>query len=174
MKMEDFKELLEKRYSVRTYLSKRIEEEKIEYILECARLAPSACNHQPWEFYVITSEEGRKAVQSAYPREWFTLAPVYIVICGDHNQSWKRPEDKKDYCDVDIAIAAEHICLAAESIGLGTCWVCNYNPDILNRFLNLSDNIEAVAIFPIGYIDEEKAKIPEKKRKPLNEIVKWM
>ena len=74
---------------------------------------------------------------------------------------------------MDAAIAAEHICLAAAELGLGTCWVCNFNPDILNKALNLPLHIEAIAIFPIGYINEEKSISPSKVRKPLADITEW-
>lgn len=168
------KDLLQKRYSMRTYLPREVEKEKLDYIIECARLAPSACNFQPWVFYVLTSDEARQAVLEAYPREWMKPAPVYIVVCADYSQSWKRPKDAKDFGDVDAAIAAEHICLSAAELGLGTCWVCNFDTDVLTRFLSLTENVAPIAIFPIGYVDEEKNKVPEKKRKPVSEITKWL
>lgn len=170
----DLKELLEKRYSVRSYLPDRVEKEKLDYILECGRLAPSACNLQPWLFYAVISEEGRLSVQQSYPRAWFETAPVYIVVCADYSQSWKRSEDGKDHADIDAAIAIELISLAAESLGLGTCWVCNFQPDTLKNALSLTENREPVAIISLGYMDEEKSKLPEKKRKTVSEIVKWL
>lgn len=168
------KKLIESRYSVRAYSSQLVEKEKIEYILECARLAPSACNFQPWKFYVITNPETKEKVQVSYPREWFKEAPVYIVVCKDTSVSWKRKEDNKDFADVDAAIAAEHICLAAADAGLGTCWICNYNPSALNDALKLSSDLEPIAIFSLGYIDREKSAYTEKKRRPLNEITEWI
>lgn len=74
----DFLELAKKRYSAREYSPKEVEQEKLEYILECARLAPSAVNHQPWHFIVVKSDEARKAVQQCYPREWFAQAPLTL------------------------------------------------------------------------------------------------
>lgn len=168
------KELIESRYSVRAYLPRAVKNEKIEYILECAGLAPSACNFQPWKFYVVTTPEMKAKVQESYNREWFKAAPVYIVVCKDTSQSWKRKEDGKDFADVDAAIAAEHICLAAADAGLGTCWICNYNPAVLNEALNLASGMEPIAIFSLGYIDEAKQSVPEKKRKPSNEITEWI
>ena len=97
-----------------------------------------------------------------------------IIVCKDTSISWKRTtSDGKDFSDVDAAIAAEHICLAAAELGLGTCWVCNFNPDILNKALALPPHIEAIAIFPIGYINEEKSTSPSKGRKPLTDITEW-
>ena len=169
-----FKELLQNRYSVRHYLPRDVEKEKLDYILDCARLSPSAVNYQPWQFFVVTTEAGRKNVSSAYHREWFKSAPVYIVICGDHNQSWKRQPDQKDHCDIDVSIAATNACLAAESLGLGACWVCNFDMQKLKTILNLSDAIEPMVMLSVGYIDEENSKVPEKKRKQITEIVKWL
>jgi len=169
------KQLSQKRYSVRAFLNKEVEKEKLEYILDCARLAPSASNFQPWFFYIVASDDAKAGVRDSYNREWFKTAPLYIVICGDRNQSWKRNKtDNKDHCDIDVAIASEHICLAAEDIGLGTCWVCNFDPGKLREVLNLPEHIEPIAMFPIGYVDEEKSIIPEKKRKSLAEITKWI
>lgn len=169
------KELIETRYSVRAYLPQTVEEEKIEYILECARLAPSACNLQPWKFYVVLDSEMSQKVHRAYDRDWFKTAPVQIIVCEDTSASWKRKNhDGKDHADVDAAIASEHICLAATEIGLGTCWICNFDPKVLKDVLSLPSHIEPVAIFPIGYIDEERSTTPEKKRKTLPDITEWI
>jgi len=169
------KKLIEDRYSVRAYLPHPVETEKINYILDCARLAPSACNYQPWKFYIVTDKNTIEGIHESYNREWFKSAPVYIIVCKDSDASWKRKNtDNKDFGDVDSAIAAEHICLAATEIGLGTCWVCNFDPVILRKAINIPSHMEAMAIFPLGYIDEEKSSAPEKKRKQLSDITEWI
>lgn len=168
-------ELIESRYSVRAYLPQPVEEDKINYILECARLAPSACNLQPWIFYVVTDETVKDKIKESYSRDWFKSAPACIVVCKDSSKSWKRTNtDGKDFGDVDAAIAAEHICLVAAEIGLGTCWVCNFNPQILAKALDLPADLEAIAIFPIGYVDKTNSSSPEKKRHTLSEITRWI
>lgn len=168
------KNLIESRYPVRAYLPSAVERDKIDYILECARLSPSACNLQPWKFYIITDSVLKQKVEESYNREWFKSAPMHIIVCKDTSISWKRTAtDEKDFSDVDAAIAAEHICLAAAEQGLGTCWICNFNPETLNKALNLPPHIEAIAIFPIGYINEEKSISPSKVRKPLADITEW-
>ncbi|NMA65822.1 MAG: nitroreductase, partial [Clostridiaceae bacterium] len=121
-----FFEVAEKRYSLRKFNTKEVEKEKILKVIEAARIAPSACNLQPYHFIVITDSELRKKVAESYPREWFKNAPVIIVACGDHSKSWKRI-DGKDHCDVDVAIAVDHMTLAAAEQGLGTCWVCAFD-----------------------------------------------
>lgn len=99
---------------------------------------------------------------------------MYIIACKDSSQAWVRNSfDNKNFSDIDIAIAAEHICLAASDIGLGTCWVCNFDPKLLAELLNMPSNLEAIAIFPLGYIDYKNSNTTEKKRKSLSEITKW-
>lgn len=171
----NLKQLIENRYSVRAYLPQNVEKDKIEYILECARLSPSACNYQPWTFYVVTDKEKLSQIHKSYDREWFKTAPMCIVVCKDSSQSWKRTNtDGKDHGDIDAAIASEHICLAAHEQELGTCWVCNFNPELLSQALSLPDNLEPIAIFPIGYVDEMKSTLYEKKRKSLTDIAVWL
>lgn len=171
----NFKDLCEQRYSVRAFSSQEIEKEKIDYILHCAQLAPSAVNYQPWIFYVVKSKDAQHKIQQAYDRAWFTTAPLYIIVCKDSSQSWKRPLDDKDYGDVDAAITATHICTAAHEQELGICWVCNFNADMVKDALNINTpDIEPIVIFPIGYTDTENSKVPTKKRKEIDEIVKWI
>ena len=97
-------DLIKQRKSVREFLDKPVEREKIEMCLEAARLAPSASNSQPWHFIVITDEKKREAVSSTYNGQWIRSAPVIVAACGDHSESWKRG-DGKDHLDIDLAIA---------------------------------------------------------------------
>ena len=112
-KYPDLLALVKARRSVRAFEPTKVERAKLEYMLEVARLAPSAVNFQPWSFVVVREPERLKALYECYPREWFASAPVCIVVCGDHAASWKRSADNKDFCDVDVAIATEHLALAA-------------------------------------------------------------
>lgn len=123
----NFLELVKARHSVRSYVERPIEQSKLDYILECVRLAPSAVNFQPWKFAVVTEKNLLDAVKSTYPREWIKTAPCIIVACGNHDAAWHRKLDDKDHTDVDVAIAVEHLCLAATEQGLGSCWVCNFD-----------------------------------------------
>ncbi|WP_440441272.1 nitroreductase family protein, partial [Phocaeicola coprocola] len=131
----NFLELVKARYSVRNYEERPIEQNKLDYIMECVRLAPSAVNFQPWKFAVITEKKLLEALKSAYPREWIKTAPCIIVACGDHNVAWHRKLDNKDHTDVDVSIAVEHLCLAAAEQGLGTCWVCNFDVPLCKEIL---------------------------------------
>lgn len=170
MKYEILK-LIQSRFSVRSYEQKAVEIEKLNYILECARLAPSACNNQPWQLIVAKSEEAKANVQAVYKRDWFAAASVYIIVCANHFEAWKRA-DGKSSGDIDTAIIAEHICLAVAEMDLGTCWVCNFDLQKLKENFQLPEEIEPIAIFPIGY-PKNDIQVPEKKRKILKEIVKY-
>ena len=165
-----FLELTKKRYAVRSYKDKPVEREKLLQILEAARNAPSAANRQPWHFIVVTEEELRNRLGEAYPRDWFRKAPVVIVACGDHSVSWKR-EDGKDHCDVDLGIAVEHIALAASDLGLGTCWVCAFDAKRCHEILRSYRTIwKSLPSYPWAI---PRKRVPEKKRKSLDEIVTW-
>jgi len=164
----DFLTLAEARYSVRSYRAQRVAPEKLNYLLECARLAPSAVNFQPWRLYVVESEVGKEALRRCYGREWFAQAPLYIAVCVDEREAWTRKSDGRSHGDVDAAIAAEHICLAAAEQGLGSCWVCNFDVALCREALRLPDAVRPVVLLPIGYAADCPAP---KKRKPLDEIV---
>ena len=165
----DFLELVKKRRSIRQFLPKVVEQEKLDYILECARFAPSAVNYQPWAFFVVQSDAKKRELQKAYHNRWIDSAPVYIVACADSEQSWKRSHDGKGHADIDLAIAIEHICLAAAEQELGTCWVCNFDPSVCSLALELPNNVYPVAIIPTGYYNTE-LKAPN--RKAIEQIVK--
>ncbi len=165
----NFLDLAQKRYSVREYSSKEIEEEKLKYILEAARIAPSACNRQPTQFLVITDKNTLKNIYTVYNRDWIKTAPCVIVAIGDHDKSWKR-KDNKDHCDVDTAIAIDHLTLAACDKGLGTCWVCAFDSKLCHEILNLPPEKEVVVLIPVGYPATDN--IPEKSRRDLDQIYK--
>lgn len=166
----DFIQLAKNRYSCRKYKQLPVEDEKLNRVLEAGRIAPSAVNYQPW-FFVVVRGENLGNVRSCYHRDWFRSAPLCIVLCSDHSTSWKRG-DGKDHADIDIAIAADHITLAAASLGLATCWVCNFDREKLAETLNLPEHVEPAVILPLGYpedtADTERHSV---KRKPLKDIV---
>lgn len=167
--MQTFKELCELRYSVRNYTSEPVTEEQLDYIMECARLAPSAVNLQPWHFYVVSTPEGIAKLQQCYKRDWLSTAPMCIVCCIRHDEAWVRRIDGKEHGNIDIAIAAEHICLAAAEQGLGSCWICNFDAARCHELFALPENEEAAVIIPIGH-PQPDAEVPAKNRKAMQEI----
>lgn len=168
--MTNFMDLAKKRYSVRKYADQPIEKEKLDYILECGRIAPSAANLQPWRIYVVSDPVMRKKICETYAREWLQQAPVILVFCGDHSKAWKRG-DGKDHTDIDISIIIDHITLAAAEQDLGTCWICNFNARKCGEILDLPKDLEPIALLPIGYPDDADVDLTRHlKRKALDEI----
>ena len=161
-------ELIKRRYSCRSYKSKRVENEKLDYIMECVRFAPSAVNKQPWKFRIIRNEADKAKLQACYNREWFQTAPMYIICSILHDEEWVRSDGKR-HGDIDIAIAVEHLCLAATEQGLGTCWVCNFDAEKCKQLFAIANNEEPAVLIPIGYASDEPK---EKKRKTIEDICK--
>ena len=164
----ELSKIIENRYSCRDYTAEAVSDEQLEYIKECVRLAPSAVNKQPWRFRIIKSEEGKRKLRECYDREWFTTAPMYIIASVLHDQEWVR-KDGKHHGNIDIAIAVEHLCLAATEQGLTTCWVCNFDVEKCTQLFRIPSNEEVAVLIPIGYAADE-AK--EKKRKDLKDILR--
>lgn len=165
-----FDELVNSRYSVRAYKSTPVTDAQIHEILDVVRMAPSACNKQPWQVHVVRSADMLSKISKAYSRDWFATAPCVLVLVSDHNESWKRPSDGKDHADIDISILTDHITLKAADMGLGTCWVCNFDKDLVSLALSLGSGLEPAVLLPLGMPDiEPKAK----SRKTIDEIVHY-
>ncbi len=167
----DFIDLAKKRFSSRSYSPEKVDRDLLLSVLNAGRIAPSAANKQPWIFILVTDPESLRKLAGIYDRSWFETAPAAIVICGDHRQSWKR-SDGKDHCDIDIAIATDHITLAATDYGLATCWICNFDKEKCAEVVNLPDHLEPIVILSIGYaLDNKAPNRHTEDRKPLDKIV---
>jgi len=118
---------------------------------------------------MIISPEAKEKIHQCYDRDWFKTAPMYVLCLKDVNNCWVRPDDGKPHGDIDLGIAVEHLCLAAAERGLGTCWVCNYHVETLQRLFPV-EGFEAVAIIPLGHIAAD-CPHAEKRRRALNEII---
>ncbi len=166
----DFLELVRQRYSVRAYKSDPVEDEKLQMILEAARLAPTAANRQPIRIVVVVTAEYRTMLQQVYSQRWFLDAPLALCVCGVDSEAWVRRQDGINYVDVDAAIVMDHIVLTATSLGLGTCWIGAFNPDAVYEGLNLPSGMHPVALTPLGYPDDRPGP---KRRKELSDLVKY-
>lgn len=151
-----FIDIAKKRYSVRSYMDKKVEAEKLEKILEAAHVAPTAANLQPVHLIAVQSEEGLEKIGKAAN---IYGAPLAIIVCADHNKAWVRPFDKKQTGDIDASILTDHMMLQATELGLGTVWVCYFKPDVIKKEFELPENLEPVNILVIGYPNEESADI---------------
>lgn len=161
---------IRKRRSIRKYKETGVEQEKLNTVLEAARLAPSATNKQPWAFIVVTDPHVKEQLRSSYDEEWFIKAPVIIVACAVPKKAWRRM-DGEEYWKVDITIALQNLVLTATELGLGTCWIAAFNEEAAKKALRIPEDVRVVAMTPLGYPDEEKG--PVMGRKPLNSIVHY-
>jgi len=166
-------EVLKKRRSIRKYQTTAVEKDKVLKILEAARLGPSAANTQPCYFIVVTDKEMRERLKASYNEDWFVNAPVIIVGCVNPKEAWRR-RDREEYWKVDAAIAMQNLILAATEEGLGTCWIANFDEKAAKKALDIPKEMRVVAMTPLGYSEEEKGLVSD--RKPLDKLVhydKW-
>ena len=158
----EFMEVVRRRRSIRKYRDTSVSQGSILEVLEAARLAPSAGHRQPWHFIVVRDMETIGTLVGG--QRWAAEAPVIIVGVAD-------PEGSPDWCYNDLAIAFEHIVLAAADLGLGTCWMGEkYRDAEIKALLGIPEHLRVIAITPLGVPDERP--VP-KVRKGLEEIVSW-
>ncbi|MDD4446823.1 MAG: nitroreductase family protein [Methanothrix sp.] len=164
----DLMQAIRDRRSIRDYRDLPVEEEKLQAVLEAGRLAPSARNMQDWKFIVVKDAATRqKLAVAARDQQFVGQAPVVIAACGtsDLVMTCGQPA-----YPIDVAIALDHMTLAAASLGLGTCWIGAFYEDKVKEILGVPPEIRVVALLPLGY----PAKQPEPRpRKNLDDIVAW-
>jgi nitroreductase len=162
---------IEKRYSVRHYKDQPVEEDKLAEVLEAARLAPSGCNNQPWKLVVVRDHSAICGMVHAIRGQQFVeQAPVLIVACK--NGEGYNIGHRYDGAIIDVAIALDHMTLQAASMGLGTCWLGNYDGNEIRAILDIPSENPVVAILALGYPDDSHPHCP-RPRKPLSDIVCW-
>lgn len=163
-------EAIRTRKSVRRYLNKPVEEEKLKQILEAARLAPSASNLQEWRFVIVRDPETKKKLAEVADNQTFiSQANVVIVACAETDEIY-MPCGQQSY-PIDVAIVLDHISLAAVELGLGTCWVADFDEKSVKKLLGIPEKIRVVIIMPLGYPAD--ATPLEKDRLPLSQIVRY-
>ena len=165
----DIYKAISERVSTRSYLSDPVEEEKLARILEAARLAPSGKNGQPWTFIVVTDADTRERLVPACKNQKFVgEAPVVVAVCGREELAYQKMGGYWNSLPVDIGIALEHLMLAAEAEGLGTCWIGAFVEEEVREILEVPADVKILALTPVGYPAAEKVF---RKRKLLDEIV---
>ncbi|HCQ5569174.1 TPA: nitroreductase family protein [Clostridioides difficile] len=168
----DFLEIAKTRFSVRNYTDRKVEEEKIDKILNSAHVAPTAANLQPVRLIVIQKKEGLESISKAAN---IYGAPLAILVCADHSKAWNRPFDGKKTTDIDASILTDHMMLQATELNLGSVWICYFKPDIIKQEFQLPDYLEPINILAIGYSNEVPAD-PDRHvtmRIPLNKLVSY-
>jgi len=167
----EYEKVIRERKSTRLFSKKKVEEEKINKILESGRLAPTAKNKQPFKILVVSSEEGIKKMDKATPCRY--NAPIVLVVCGDKEKSYT----KKDYStyEMDACIVATHMMLEATNLGVDNIWVEMFDSDILVREFNIPSNLTPVCIMPIGYKSKLCPPSPfHNIRKPIEDLVEYL
>lgn len=165
----EFYEVVRRRLSVRAYKPDPIPDEVLNRIIEAGRLAPSAKNYQPWKFIVVRDPAVRAAlVPACRGQKFIAEAPVVICGCAVEEQVWKGMGGYWSAEAVDLAIALEHMILAATAEGLGTCWIGAFVEADVKNVLGIPSGVKPIALTPIGYPAREASPRP---RKPIEEIV---
>jgi len=185
-----------KRKSIRKYKSDPVPEDKLRYVLEAARQAPSWANQQCWKYIIVTDEELKKKIAVSIlpppaifpsswdrslfpepkapmrPRDWAAQAPIIIVGCADPAKSGRK--EGKDYYLVDMGISMEHLMLAAAEQGLGTCWMGGgFDEAVVKEALNIPKEIRVVALTPLGYPDESPGPRPRRSLEEITSRNRW-
>ncbi len=165
----DFMEIVRKRFSVRKYTEEPVTEEQLALILEAGRLAPTGANYQPQRLIVIRQKDGLERLRKGAN---VYGAPLAILVCADHDDVWKRRFDGKTLTDIDTSIVTTHMMLEATELGLGTLWVCAFDPDVVRREFDLPAHLEPINLLAVGHTHEKAADVrPRTTRKPLEETV---
>ncbi len=170
----EYTEVIRKRRSIRGYRPDPVPPEKLDRILEAARIAPSATNAQPIRLIVVSDPAVKEALRAAYDKPWFVAAPLVIAGCVDPSKAWKRA-DGFNAAEVDLAIAFDHLTLAAADEGLGTCWVCNFDEEKAKAALGVPAGIRLIAMTPLGFPDSRVATRPfaRKTMEQIRSLNRW-
>lgn len=149
------------RASIRRYLKKPVPRDVLMKILEAGRRAPSAMNLQPWHFIVITDQKVKETLSHRRWTGFLKDAAFIIVGCGEKNKKWST---------VDVTIALQNMVLAAEALGLGSCWIGDFDESEVKKLLGIPDGLKVIALVSFGYPAERPKPRP---KKPLEEIVHY-
>lgn len=169
----NFTELAGKRYSCKKYDGRPVEREKLQQLLEAARLAPTAKNLQEQRIYVIESEEGLRKIDALTPCRYG--ASTVLLLAFDRDNVFHYPGGKRDSGIEDASIVATHLLLAAADAGLDSCWVNFFDPEKAAEFFGLPENEEVLMLLDLGYAAEESGPLPNHgSRKPLSKTVRYL
>ena len=166
----DVFEAIEKRKSVRSYLNKRIENEKLLKILEAARLAPSAGNRQEWRIIVVSDQGVRRDLAERSTRHSFVGEAPIILVCCAEGTDHVMPCGLHSY-PIDVAIAIDHMTLAAVEEGLGTCWIGGFDESVVKDILGIPESIRVIELLPLGYPTDDSPM--DKNRLTIDQIVRY-
>ena len=142
-------DIIQKRYSCRSYLEKEIEQEKLDKIFEAARLAPSAKNFQDWRFIAVTDRDIKAKIAAVTNRPAiFEKAGAIIVACSNKDYTMQCGQAVGP---IDVSIALEHISLQAAELDLGTCWIGSFNTELVKQILSIPMDVTVIELMALGY-----------------------
>lgn len=166
----EFNDVLNRRYSCRAFAAREVEQEKVDRILEAGRIAPTAVNKQPVHIWAVSSPETLKAIKGVTRSNYG--APLLLIVGCRPADAWVRRYDGKNGAEVDAAIVATYMMLAAENEGLATLWVGSFDPALLREILPGASGYELVAMINVGYpAAESEPSAMHAERKPVGELV---
>lgn len=167
----DLFEAIRGRRSIRSFMDRPVEEEKLSAVLEAGRLAPSARNLQDWRFVVVRDPATRKRLaEAARNQEFVGQAPVVIAACGTSDMVMTCGQPA---CVLDVTIAVDHMTLAAVAEGLGTCWIGAFYEDKVKEVLGIPEQIRVVALLLLGYPAQAARSTPRKKMDEILAYERW-
>lgn len=149
----EFLKLAEERCSIRSFSPTPVEQEKLDAVLKAGRLAPTACNNQPQRILVLKSPEAMEKLKKCTPCDFG--APCALIVCYDTAKCWVRPFDSKSHGDIDASIVCTQMMLEATEQGLGSTWVCYFDPAAVVREFQLPESIIPSSILPLGYAAQD-------------------
>lgn len=166
----DFLKLCADRYSVRSFSDKPVPDEVLQQILEVGRLAPTAMNRQPQRIFVIRSEEAlakMRTVKKCYG------ANTVLMVCGDTTVACNKPIVDHSMAEMDCTIVTTQMMLAAQALGVGSCWICAFDVPAMAKAFDLPDNLTPYILLALGYPAEDCEPSPRHfERYPLEHTVK--
>jgi len=162
----DIYEAVQKRYSVRAYRDRAVEEDKLDRVLNAGRLAPSARNCQDWKFVAVRDGATRRKLAEASEQPWLAKAPVIVAVVSTNPE--RVMHCRVPAAPVDCAIAADHMTLAAVAEGLGSCWIGHFDQDLCCEILDVPPTAKIIVLLAMGYPASDQ---PPRTRKPLDEVV---
>ena len=166
----EFNDILNRRYSCRAFAAQAVEQEKVDRILEAGRIAPTAVNRQPVHIWAVSRPETLEAIKGVTRSNYG--APVLLVVGCRPADAWVRRYDGKNGAEVDAAIVATYLMLAAENEGLATLWVGSFAPAMLRDLLPSAEGYELVAMINVGYpAPDSNPSVIHADRKTLGELV---
>jgi nitroreductase len=169
----EFADVIRQRYSVRAYQGRAIDDQVLQRVLEAFVMAPTAANRQALGLIVIHTQGREAELRRIYSADWFaSQPPVVVCACVIPEKCWVR-RDGKNYADVDVAIAMDHLVLAATNEGLGTCWIGAFDPAAAREVLGLPPGVEPMAFTPLGYAADSSRPRLRKKMEQLVHDERW-